>query len=400
MSMGESSKKTMAQDVHAFPLLDSFHSALGDSLLGRNFTDVRFYLFSQRLQSGRVGTPREVYANSDVLKAASPYFESLLATVLAESNDGTQPESPSDRLLSTDSYAYELDSDIDEEDDGDPHDDSGDISRALSQHDAPDGGTLSSQQDLAILPNGSAPLSPTSNVTVPAAGSPLRTIVIPDAAFITWQSLVFYLYTGTVSFAPLRSQGLQVRMVEKEQHSRKFPRRPPLCSPKSMYRLADKLGIDQLKELAAADIRTKLSADNILDELFSSFTNQHPQILDAERDFFCDRCLNVDIIPALIQKLNTVAGGHLPHAGAVLTSLFRAWITMAQVAEVRLSLGTPTQKNDQITEAFIITPQENMKEQKALDTTASEEESVEAIAPAFGKSNKKKMGKGRPTTYR
>ena len=65
---------------------------------------------------------------------------------------------------------------------------------------------------------------------------------------------------------------------------------PPECSPKSMYRLADEvglsiytfgtpgnlnlsqLGLTELKKLAMEDIKTKLSSDNILVELFSTFT--------------------------------------------------------------------------------------------------------------------------------
>lgn len=61
-----------------------------------------------------------------------------------------------------------------------------------------------------------------------------------------------------------------------------------------MYRLADKvglhrvfkgpstskpimiqLGLDELKEYALEDIRSKLSTDNVLDELFSQFTSRY-----------------------------------------------------------------------------------------------------------------------------
>ena len=53
------------------------------------------------------------------------------------------------------------------------------------------------------------------------------------------QALVHYIYTGSIHFAPLKSQGLAFRRSEQAKHRAKSPHLPPLCSPKSMYRLAD-----------------------------------------------------------------------------------------------------------------------------------------------------------------
>ena len=50
------------------------HAALNDSITSGRFIDTKFYVFSRKNQSGRVGTPKALFANSHVL-AAVPYFE-------------------------------------------------------------------------------------------------------------------------------------------------------------------------------------------------------------------------------------------------------------------------------------------------------------------------------------
>lgn len=54
-----------------------------------------------------------------------------------------------------------------------------------------------------------------------------------------WHALIYYVYTGTINFAPLRSQGVAYRTQQIIEHHEKNPDHPVLCSPKSMYRLAD-----------------------------------------------------------------------------------------------------------------------------------------------------------------
>ncbi|GBE90209.1 hypothetical protein SCP_1900580 [Sparassis crispa] len=90
-----------------------------------------------------------------------------------------------------------------------------------------------------------------------------------------------------------------------------------------MYRLADNLGMDALKILAANDLRMNL------DELFSQFTSWYPELLETQVEFFCDNCLDSGILPALEQKISAIVTGRLPHADAVLNRLFRAWVGRA-----------------------------------------------------------------------
>jgi len=59
---------TMRTDPPHF-LLD----ALNDSITSGTFVDTKFYVFSRRQVSGRVGSPRALYCNSRVLDTV-PYF--------------------------------------------------------------------------------------------------------------------------------------------------------------------------------------------------------------------------------------------------------------------------------------------------------------------------------------
>jgi len=55
--------------------------------------------------------------------------------------------------------------------------------------------------------------------------------------FSSWKSLFFYRCTDMISFAPLRSQGVESRL--NYIRGRNATTAPPPCSPKSIYVLAD-----------------------------------------------------------------------------------------------------------------------------------------------------------------
>ena len=106
--------------------------------------------------------------------------------------------------------------------------------------------------------------------------------------FSSWKSLFFYRCTDMISFAPLRSQGVESRL--NYIRGRNTAATPPPCSPKTIYVLASlvgkpstnvfhmtlteqlKLGIQPLCDRAFADIKSKLSSDNVVEEVFSWFT--------------------------------------------------------------------------------------------------------------------------------
>ncbi|KAL6300190.1 hypothetical protein BKA93DRAFT_541994 [Sparassis latifolia] len=223
----------------ANPVLQaSVKTVLAESLVCGEFVDVRFFLFTRRQRSGKVCTPRALYANSAVLKAASPYFVGMLAGGFSESSvTGKGTGFPADQpsVMKADPYAAE-DSDYEDEDEDD---ESGDPKAVQDMRDE----VASGSNAKAAHPAHSIPPSPASATAIEQPGGrPLRTIVIKDAALTTWQWLVYYLYTGEIAFAPLQSQGAEYRATERKRYQTEHPQHPPLCSPKSMYRLADMVG--------------------------------------------------------------------------------------------------------------------------------------------------------------
>ena len=120
------------------------HAALNDSITSGRFIDTKFYVFSRRDKSRRVGTPKALFANSRVLTTV-PYFEtrkrlifslffgvslrsspSIFHDVLRSSvvfsdrfSEGVSKNLsdgfPSDEEPYTDSYECLPDSDLDEE---------------------------------------------------------------------------------------------------------------------------------------------------------------------------------------------------------------------------------------------------------------------------------------------
>lgn len=119
---------------------------------------------------------------------------------------------------------------------------------------------------------------------------------------LSWQALVHFIYTGDIRFAPLRSQGLDIRRAAQVKHEKRHPDLPPLCSPKSVYRLAvivsamDKprglelmygwlciqVDIPVLKELAQQDIKAKITSLSSSRELFSRFSSMYVSLRAIE----------------------------------------------------------------------------------------------------------------------
>jgi len=56
----------------------------------------------------------------------------------------------------------------------------------------------------------------------------------------SWRSLFFYLCTGVIQFAPLKSRGADVRAQYIQEEA--TPDKPPPCSPKVIYSLASTVG--------------------------------------------------------------------------------------------------------------------------------------------------------------
>lgn len=157
-------------------------------------------------------------------------------------------------------------------------------------------------------------LSIRGHITIPV------TLVV-GAASPTWHAFILYLYTGKVSFAPLHSEGEQVREQYVLNYRRRYPDLPIPCSCKSMYRLADKLGMRNLKELSLQHLAFRLSANSILTEILSKFTSRFEEVRRVElavlKKYWDELKGTQDLKDTLIE----ITDGWYPHASGVVAEM-------------------------------------------------------------------------------
>ncbi|KAJ7909228.1 hypothetical protein B0H13DRAFT_2014600, partial [Mycena leptocephala] len=154
------------------------------------------------------------------------------------------------------------------------------------------------------------PLSgPTSPLLTPQLISPRRmgrVVVVKGHAFKTWNALLYYLYTNKIVF---RTSGSGPHDAPQT----------PECSAKSMYMLADKFGLDELKALALQSLRSQLSTDNIVREAFSTFTSLYPEIQDIEVEFLVENLPN--LTGEIDEMLRSICDGVRPQCFNVLRKI-------------------------------------------------------------------------------
>ncbi|KAI0829632.1 hypothetical protein BC628DRAFT_1357957 [Trametes gibbosa] len=345
--------------------------AMLHSMATGTFEDVKFYLFSRRKDSGVVYAPRPLFANSALICKTSPHFDFVFAAGFAESeaSDMDAPFPP-DRAPQTQDYDYSADSDLERDNDDDDDDDGdggGDDARNVTDHgerqqvttpspartrprflwkdsESVDvltddrsavasklaslkqpGPELPSNYDIVEVEKISPP-SPAVAVEIsrddrgePQAIIPVqprrkgRVVFIEDIAYRTWESFVFYAYFGRVAFAPLSSQPAASPTARPKYE-------PPPCSPKSMYRLADKYGIEGLKQLALEDLRSKMLQHNILVELLSPFSFTYTSVQEMELAYLVDNLKGQEVYQQLPKWVQALEEGHLPCDTSVVLS--------------------------------------------------------------------------------
>ncbi|KAJ7323668.1 hypothetical protein DFH08DRAFT_887579 [Mycena albidolilacea] len=236
------------------PLEPQMEQALEETLEGNELVDIKFYAFSRRgLQC--VTHPLPLFAKSALLQGFSDDLDAFLSgRGFSESEVVVDLDSHEAEDRSFEDYGYGSDSDLDSEDEEEP---------APPPKASPSTGKSK--------PASGEACNKTSSPRTEQGARMGRVIVLKDTAFKTWKALLYYLYTRRVNFRPLKSEG-----------PKEITATGPLCSPKSMYRLADKLGLEELRTLALASISSRLSEGNILEEVFSSFTSVYPVIQELE----------------------------------------------------------------------------------------------------------------------
>ncbi|KAH7925144.1 hypothetical protein BV22DRAFT_458408 [Leucogyrophana mollusca] len=355
--------------------------ALAQSLGTGMFFDTKYVIFCRRRATGNITEPQTIYANSAVLKATSPHLalrpfeqQDCLLEPLSNNSSTQLPD-----VL--DAYDYESDSDLDVDEikAGDPTDTGSDygafeerVGGGIRKGARPSPSSVSGTKTLAeegkktphapsittgapdAVAKGddgvvwsrwcrSALTHPNVISTLPIpdfeddaseicidqdelcpatvrpsveAPSVARTVLVKGAAYRTWRALIYYCYTGQIVFAPLKS--CNTVPSPTLQCDGATP-----CSPKSMYRLADELGIGALKDAAFAAICGDLSKENILDEAFSKFTSKYPAIQEMETDLLIQHCSAEEVVHAIPDKVKKISRGDVPHVDKVLSDFLQ-----------------------------------------------------------------------------
>ncbi|KAI0339999.1 hypothetical protein BDW22DRAFT_1360473 [Trametopsis cervina] len=147
-------------------------------------------------------------------------------------------------------------------------------------------------------------------------------LIVPDVAANTWQALVVFIYTGTIRFAPLRSQGLEFYRTERTKHRETNPRWPALCSPKSVYRLADIVGLKELKILAFDDLKSRITEMTINREIFSKFTATYNEVLEMQMQILCTGAMLAQVMPKTLKTVAAVTqSSQMPHVENALAAM-------------------------------------------------------------------------------
>ncbi|TFK94559.1 hypothetical protein K466DRAFT_475956 [Polyporus arcularius HHB13444] len=288
------------------------HQAFLASITGRAFEDVKFFAFSRRTRTGSVDSPRPLLANSALLCSAAPHFDYSNSRHFAEGRtvDLDAPY-PAERPSVVDNYDYTSDSDLEDE-----------PPRVVNQHvmrtglgetSTPERGVEDSEGP-PIIGEATTESADPSSIRVPEDVPPIpiirqgRVVFLQDVAYRTFKAFIFYAYTREVEFAPLKSQHQAYDQGSEDT--------PPQCSPKSMYRMAEMYDIPELKDQSLNNLRSKLTPDNILEEIFSRFTSLHPAIQAMELQYLHANMNDTAVQARLPMWIEAMQDGALPRGAA------------------------------------------------------------------------------------
>ncbi|SJL14369.1 uncharacterized protein ARMOST_17825 [Armillaria ostoyae] len=314
------------------------------SLDGEFPIDIKFVLFTRRSGNGRACAPRAVFATSKVLKGWGAFIDEYVME-----SDGVDIDSDGNNYEVSCDYPFEDDSDL--ESDGEPEVPTSGVADGVDgEHPSgnlpegsdmiidavADGYTYSSElkgssvecfsAEALQVPDLKQTASPdetsdelhqmTSARDRTSDWNPSRPTrlgsvkPIKDVAYTTFKSLIAWIYTGKITFKSLKSVG----SVQRD---------PNVCSPKSMYRLATRAGLDELKKLAFDNLRSQLTKENIVRELFSTFSRDNPEVLEMELTVLLKYFSTTRVRAEWENMIDVVFDGRMPHGVMVIKRVTR-----------------------------------------------------------------------------
>lgn len=246
--------------------------------------DVRFYFPSSE---------QELWSSVSTLSAASPHFKTLFASEFAE---GT---------------VQDIVGALDDEDEGTEDGD---------EDDRCDGEDSDCETDRQRRGKGSSPKQSRDVLGV----VPYRDVVINHTSYTTYRSVLVWIYSEYIKFARLSSTFIDEddRCLTIAEASADQPQLPVLASPKSVYRLAHYLDIEELQKLALASIRSQISVHNVARELFSNLGRMYPEVQAMEIGFAVEHWREVKVTRGMKEVQRSCRSGEADSStAAVLANL-------------------------------------------------------------------------------
>ncbi|TRM63990.1 hypothetical protein BD626DRAFT_263869 [Schizophyllum amplum] len=332
----------------------SLLETIGSLLLSDNpaHADVEF-IIPRRGQD--MSAAKHIYASRQLLSRVE-YFSSMFSSGFAEgacvTGSGTNEMSEPTAIFI----------DFDDSDDEDSIDDpvaewasatsNSMISTSSGEQDVEVYSASTSSATLPMLPQG-APSDMGSNASFrsgnPGGEAARVKVVVRDVAYTTYLAMLYWIYTDRIVFAPLSSSfstnstnTVKTPMVtspntqtsssmptggsgsspviDSKATRRQWiaewqannPDRPAPCSAKAMYRLADRLGLDELRERACRHIMRGLNVDNIAYEVFSPFAATFDEIRKLQVKYFLENWSQVRSSESMRDVWQQIRNGRHP----------------------------------------------------------------------------------------
>ncbi|GAA5894794.1 uncharacterized protein JCM6883_002211 [Sporobolomyces salmoneus] len=121
-----------------------------------------------------------------------------------------------------------------------------------------------------------------------------KTIRITQAAYSTYASVICWIGTGYIDFAPLKSTSLfpstssgpeSTQALPDDSNSSQSSSLPHPASPKSVYRLSHLLEIPDLSKLALENFKSQLTPQNAAYELYTDVASAYPELRDIALEY-------------------------------------------------------------------------------------------------------------------
>ncbi|BGP45316.1 hypothetical protein JCM10450v2_001134 [Rhodotorula kratochvilovae] len=167
--------------------------------------------------------------------------------------------------------------------------------------------------------------------------TPYKRIEVTETTYTTYFSVLLWLQTRSISFAPLlssfakdgRAADLAAASRQSAIHFRWQTQKaglPPPASPKSINRLADFLSLNELKFLALKDLVSQLTPQNAAYELYSDVATCYAPVRDAVLEYVVKNWREVKSAKATQVMEERAAAGELAPATAATSMMLARWL--------------------------------------------------------------------------